>query len=479
MAHQVTVIYGYSPPTLQKLSVGCLFDLYLEESISTMSQLTINDAVEAALLMKRNRVNITKYESIKDSYRNDSIQFSGSYEFYLYHDCSIYRNSSLSGNFEELKALTQCKMYMDRIIKKYDEFSNDFTNPCKNGSKWENHPICQTIYNEDGRNIIENYNHRKDIIFSLPQTPDSGIELEGVFYYHDPLVLFPISRDLLQSPYIVLSELKNIASSVIKYLRESLSVLEKSSSQIRGNLHCLLISSCLQIKYSASSLLKYAADRESYESHPSNQYHYATCGKEELFIKSLDVIICTKNLMQDIESLKENIFKIIDLCNFIPLEDAIEIFNNRISTAKNIISRINISKSNKKSDTGCCGSSEEFFDNQRFEIEQYEERSTKTETLISSIDLSNLSMTPYLLGLKSPDTIIERKLVPFILESKMEICKISSFLKIKYPSLIVKKMIEIEELRNKTITSSSIHIKESIKNLEKDIEEMKVFLKNN
>ncbi|WP_092486048.1 hypothetical protein [Candidatus Ichthyocystis hellenicum] len=460
---------SYSPCTLQGLAIGSLLDFHCKESIDILSHLTIDDVRETSLLIKRDKTNFTKYESVLENYHNsDGIKFTDNYEFSLYHDYSLYRSPSLSCKFEELEVLTKCRMYINQVIDKHDEFYLDFTNPCESNSKWGQHPICQVIYNENCGNIFENYDQRKNIIFSLPEVPQSGKELEETFYYQDPLIFFPVCKDIMCSPYLTLSKFENIASSIIRCVNIAISILKESSSKIRRKLFCLLMASCVQVKHSALLLKKYAADRKNYEIDESDEFDDINLHEKELvFIKSLDVIICVNNLMQDISSLKEKTIKITEFCNFVPLEDAIKIFKNRISATNAIIERINLLASTEKTDDR--DYEDEDYDDSRYDIEYYEASKVKPDVILSGIEISRFNMTSYLLGLRSPNDVIKSKLIPYISESEGEISKISSFLKIKYQSLIASKKLKMAELKNETDKNK----------LEQEIAEMESFIKDN
>ncbi|WP_139057313.1 hypothetical protein [Candidatus Ichthyocystis hellenicum] len=296
-----------------------------------LMQITTKEAIESALIMKRKKVNLTKYESIWESY--SSKQFHKNYNKFSLKYCS-----QLS-NYKELKNLIKLKTIISEIIDVNTfyflrKLPSNVSNISCNDDK-----MHKVICDENSADIVDDCYSGKNYVLtfqdiSYPQSRFVSSTEEVMCHRYQPYFLktFPIwsrKRVLLDK---IISFIDSKSSSVAVLLNRSMQILEKLLKLgVKKQVYHLSMASCLQLKHSISLLKKLL----------SSSIRTRTSGKKETIAMSLSILIHTKNLIRDIFILKRNILPIIECHNFVHLEDLIIIFKNIISS-----NNINISKLN-------------------------------------------------------------------------------------------------------------------------------------
>ncbi|WP_092483691.1 hypothetical protein [Candidatus Ichthyocystis hellenicum] len=314
----MNTISTIAPPPLIELSSRAIWSLSCKQSISQLRQLSTEEIIRSSALIRRKQLNLSRYASYLHLESDDGCRFF--YEDWNKITIGECRNSS---NYKELRAVKECSNSINVIINSFRGiFLDDLP---ANDPYWKNHPVYQVIYNENSTDIIKNYRERRNEILSLPDFPGSvenkSCTTERISYYYDPL--FFLKKTCLHnkddfSPSRIRCLLKNtIVLTLEPCFTRRFYTLKKNACLLRRPLSTLVMALTLQIEDSIS-LLEKSLSKKDY-----------TRGREISIMESLNAIIIFKKLCVNIKELR-SITPIMELSNFVPLEDRVEIFKKRV-----------------------------------------------------------------------------------------------------------------------------------------------------
>ncbi|CUT18141.1 MULTISPECIES: hypothetical protein [Candidatus Ichthyocystis] len=416
----VNNIVYFNPCSLAELSVGSILGIDCKESMAHLSQLSTREVIECTLLIKRSKVNDTKYENIWES--NSKNKFSSNYQFSP-SDYEILSNSA------ELKSIIKCKNNIISITSMYENYFSKNSPSEINDGYWNMHPMFRVIYNKESKDIIDGYHEKRDQILSLPEQSNAIVKNltfpktrthENDFYHRDPLFFLTtdsIYSSMYSKPYISINLIIFYSSHTMNLLVESMGILEDYRCCIRKQLYHLFMAAFLQLN-NLNLLLKESISRIKNKSFIE---------KEESIVESLRIISCLKKSGKYLLVLRDKIVPVMECCNFVSLEDAVKILQNKISYSSAMLCKEKNLGSIEKDVLRCC-----------------------------------------------------------IIESNNEIRKILSFLKRKYRHLVIKKELRIRYLQRKISMDTKKNtdeiqlspffvssVKELVKKLENEIKEMR------
>ncbi|WP_092483715.1 hypothetical protein [Candidatus Ichthyocystis hellenicum] len=424
-----------SPLTLEELSIGVVFGVDSKESIQHLMHLSHKEAIEAATMITCNKAGRSKYESNLE--HRSGIKLS---QIYKNNSNFSHDNYRKLGNYPELIAITLLKDHVHEAIYEYDNYLSKTLSSYHRYRN--NHPLCQIVYAENTADIIKNYHERRNEILSLPLPPTGKAlpktpSLEKTSHYYNPLLFLNSCHyydrctcKRMDSIARVVDPILKSSLKISRCLSKSIAILKSSRKRIRKQIYHLAMASLLQIESYTSSFEK-LANQISLESQ-AHLENLLDPKEERLILMSLDAIICLRNLVKYSRILKKTIVPMLELCNYVSLEDAITSF-------KTIIIKLGT------------------------EIEEIKENKIREINTLTEIGKMKLSI-----WLEE----IERRKSDISLY-KIEIGKTCSFLKRRYPSLIARRKAVIKYLLEKITPNEDNGL---IKGLTDEVKEMELSL---
>ncbi len=425
-----------SPLSLEELAIGSVFGVNRKESIEQLMHLSHKETMELIVALNHSKGGRTKYEPSLGCCYGDQLT-----QMYQVNANFFHENCKKISNYQELTSLASLMDHVHVLMNECENISKTFLSK----NKYRNtHPICQTINTKNTGDIIKNYYERRSRILSLPFPPAGGPppkipSLEETSYYYDPIIFLDVShyhgdRNNYQCMElfieVIISPIIESYSTIRLHLHKFINDLKKKSKYIRKKIYRLVTALLLHIKFHTSFFPAIAERRLSAKR--TNAENMLDLRKEELILMSLEIIICLRNFVElTTNIINKTITPMLELCNYISLEDALEAFKIRITGLRSDIIFITAAMENKDM------------------LEEKEE--------------------PFLLARKT----VEKK-KSCILLSKTEIIKIKSFLKRRYPDLIMHKKFVVKYLLKKIKKNDSTDA--LIRGLRKEIEEMELFL---
>ncbi|WP_092486741.1 hypothetical protein [Candidatus Ichthyocystis hellenicum] len=436
-----------SPLSLEELAIGTIFGISKKKSIEQLMHLSHKEAIELIVTLNNNRAMRTKYESALGVCNNTQLTQVRQNNSKLF--CNDFRNLD---NYPELVSITSLKHHINKIINEYDNNLSK-TLPPKHENN-SNHPICQLLYTENTVDIIKNYREKRNEILSLPPPPTNELlpdlqSQEKISYYYDPLIFLETRRycDYIGPSYqcmnlfieIIINPILESSSTIFVYSRNLISSLARSRKHIRKQTYYLFMALLSQIKTYASSFQKLAYKKLSEKTRRSSgldsNLNPAPINDEKSILMSLHIVICLRNLIKCIHTLKKKFFPILELHNYIPAENIIGVFIDKV---------IKLSA----------------------EIKTVHEIMTTEKRNASIVNVLGEEPSAWIMEIEKRESDI--------LLSKIEIEKISSFLTAKYPPLIMSRKFVISYLLDKINSNSNTN--KLIEELTKEIKEMELFL---
>ncbi|WP_092486079.1 hypothetical protein [Candidatus Ichthyocystis hellenicum] len=290
-----------------------IFGVDCKGSVDNLMQLSQSEVFEVAVLVKRNRVSFSRYESISESGSGCEI-FPRKWRDF----CSKY--FYLSSNPEEAGIASYVTYLMEVIFFDIScmfpkKLPSDISNYL-----WRANPIYQVVNSGDDEDIIKCYYEKRDRILFLREPIDvtenltlpALISLSDVICYYDPLCFFPVYNPVSGSRCVSLVEIRESMSFMISSVRNAISNLEILRSDIGKLLYHLSMSSLLQLEKTFSDMDGIGKDE--------------LAGREKSIIGSLKLISCLRNLKKSAHKIKKVIFPVMQICNFLSLENIIEMF---------------------------------------------------------------------------------------------------------------------------------------------------------
>ncbi|WP_139057316.1 hypothetical protein [Candidatus Ichthyocystis hellenicum] len=311
-----------SPCTLLELSIKSIFGVDCRGSVDCLMQLPYYEVFGAAILVKRKRgISFSKYEPVFES--SSSEMFSCKLDDF----CRGYFDPTI--NCEKIRMLSSVTYLMEAIFFDLDVMFSESVEPELIDCSWKLNPIYQIVNSKDDVDIIRCCYERMNTILSLPEPVDAAVDLslpvltpsyekENVFCYYDPLCFFPVYDPRSGSRCLSDTEILESMSFMISSVREIMFNLEDSRRRIGKKLYALSMAALLQMEKTFSEIDNIGKDE--------------LIGREKSIIGSLKLITCLRNLKDDVGKIKRTIFPAMKNCNFVPLEDMIEMFKSAESS---------------------------------------------------------------------------------------------------------------------------------------------------
>ncbi len=324
--------FFFNPHTLVEISLGAVFGSGCKESIAYLIQIPQKDAINAAIIVNRKIAPQyhTQYECNFES--NCGIVSCVDYDEFF---CSNYE--SFNGcNLLKFREVILFRKKVDKLINEFNDiFLKDFPFlknipfSKKDDCIYSAHPIYQVVHTEKTEDVMSAYRAKKDQISMLPMLPqfvdtESSLQ-EDILYYRDPLYFLHLSSNPRYENFIY--TLLDRAYSFIGSIVSSITSLEEYLS-IEGMLYYLPKALLLQIKHYNGTLINLITIRKSVD------INCPTVCPKQLAVISISIIVCLRNYIRFVFSLKEIVMLFLDYSNFVSLEDIMVAFEQLVSNPR-------------------------------------------------------------------------------------------------------------------------------------------------
>ncbi|CUT18166.1 MULTISPECIES: hypothetical protein [Candidatus Ichthyocystis] len=291
------------------------------------------DAIEVAKSVN----SWTSYSYHSSKYESRSENSSSSTELCVNYDEICRNNYDVLSDSREIEIVLRFRNSINKIIDSIiDDLLVKHSFSSEEAMICSVHPMYHVVHAKNIGDIIPRYYDRRMEIWRLPKFPPLNIPRTSppspaeILHYRDPLYFLnpklafcnleiaPCSR----IKEFVINPLRSNSIAVDYDLCKLMVCLKESSAKMSKKSYNIIMAALLQILHSNNLLLESTSRRCVAENGPYES--------ENLAMLSLNIVISLRNCIEIVGSIRKTLIPLLDLCNYVPLEDVTMIIRSRI-----------------------------------------------------------------------------------------------------------------------------------------------------